>query len=223
MLVSTIIGSLLFAFIVFSSPASVHGISTKDTDLSTKISVRRCPQQHPLLLMGRGGATIELEEDDDEYEEEDESDDEIVKPDPKLTKSTKKSITKTKKKMKSSTKEAISQKLKKSAKLKMESSTKEAISKKLKKAAKKKRGGSLFKKIPYIIRASLNPVTLLAMTRAYFGSLFNLNFLKKDESQDLRSAMDEKAKKKPIEGRKRKRQFKPGQAKTLSDLPVLSA
>jgi len=98
MLVSTIIGSLLFAFIVFSSPASVHGISIKDTDLSTKISVRRFPQQHPLLLMGRGGATIELEEDDDEYEEEDESDDEIVKPDPKLTKSTKKSITKTKKK-----------------------------------------------------------------------------------------------------------------------------
>ena len=44
-------------------------------------------------------------------------------------------------------------------------------------ALKTKKSGGLFKSIPYIIRASLNPFTLIAMTKAYFESLFNLNYL----------------------------------------------
>jgi len=47
-----------------------------------------------------------------------------------------------------------------------------------------------------------------------------------DASQTLRSALQEKAKKadpKGGSGRKGKRMMRPGQAKTLSDLPQLSA
>jgi hypothetical protein len=48
--------------------------------------------------------------------------------------------------------------------------------------------------------------------------------MKKDSSQNLRSAMEDKAKKAGGGSpRKGKRQMRPGQAKTLSDLPQLSA
>jgi hypothetical protein len=61
------------------------------------------------------------------------------------------------------------------------------------------------------------------MTKAYFASLFNLDYLAEDSSQDLRSALEEKAKKSgSAGGRKGKRMMKPGQAKTLSDLPQLN-
>ena len=49
----------------------------------------------------------------------------------------------------------------------------------------------------------------------------------KEQSQTLRSALNEKARKAPSSGgsgsTKPKRKMKPGQAKTLSDLPQLSA
>mmetsp|Transcript_27009 Transcript_27009/g.55339 ORF Transcript_27009/g.55339 Transcript_27009/m.55339 type:complete len:80 (-) Transcript_27009:470-709(-) len=51
-----------------------------------------------------------------------------------------------------------------------------------------------------------------------------LNFNEKEPSQNLRSALEEKARKQPGAGQsKPKRKMKPGQAKTLSDLPQLSA
>lgn len=154
-------------------------------------------------LILRGGATIEdmeYESDMDMTDEEEED----HKFDPLLTKSAMKSISK--------------------AKVKKATLTKQTMSAKLK-VKKKSRGGILKAlMVPYIIRASLNPVTLFSMTKAYFASLFNLNFLEKDESIELRSAKEEKAKKSPSSGgRKGKRQMKPGQAKTLSDLPQLSA
>lgn len=90
-----------------------------------------------------------------------------------------------------------------------------------------KRGGlKVFKKVPYIVRVCFNPVTLVTMTKSYFASLFNINYLEEDASQTLRSALQEKAKKadpKGGSGRKGKRMMRPGQAKTLSDLPQLSA
>lgn len=50
-----------------------------------------------------------------------------------------------------------------------------------------------------------------------------LTFFPQDESQYLRSALEEKAKKSGGTGGARgKRKMKPGQAKTLSDLPQLS-
>lgn len=86
-----------------------------------------------------------------------------------------------------------------------------------------KRKKSLSDRIPYIIRASLNPVTLFAMTKAYFASLFNLEYGRTEEpSQDLRSALEAKAKKAAGGGNRGKRKMKPGQAKTIGDLPALN-
>lgn len=48
----------------------------------------------------------------------------------------------------------------------------------------------------------------------------------KEQSQTLRSALEDKARKQPSSGSsggRPKRKMKPGQAKTLSDLPQLSA
>ena len=82
-------------------------------------------------------------------------------------------------------------------------------------------------KIPYIIRACLNPFTVIAMTKAYWQSLFNIKFMEEESAQPLRSALEEKAKKAGgstgLGGRGGKRRYKPGQAKTLADLPQLSA
>lgn len=99
-------------------------------------------------------------------------------------------------------------------------------SKPIKISKTKKRRKSILKmlRVPYIIRASLNPFTVFTMTRLYFASLFDINFMDEDSAKGLRSALEEKAKKDATSGgRKRKRVMKPGQAKTLSDLPVLSA
>eukprot|EP00536_Pseudo-nitzschia_multiseries_P007213 jgi/Psemu1/304713/fgenesh1_kg.166_\ len=93
----------------------------------------------------------------------------------------------------------------------------------------KKTKSSLMKffRIPYIIKACLNPAVLYQMTVGYWKSLYNINYMSDkgaDSSQDLRSALEQKARyggggKKPSRG---KRKMKPGQAKTLSDLPQLN-
>jgi hypothetical protein len=94
-------------------------------------------------------------------------------------------------------------------------------------ATKKKKGSSsvVFFRVPYIVRASLNPWTVWKMTVAYWASLFNLDYLKPDASsgQNLRSALEEKAKYDGSGGKKKgRRTMKRGQAKTLSDLPRLN-
>lgn len=104
---------------------------------------------------------------------------------------------------------------------------KEAFAKKLTEekapAVKKKRNGirSLIR-LPYIIRASLNPFTVFAMVTAYWQSLSNLEFGKQEASQELRSALEVKARN-DTGSKKGKRKMKRGQAKTLSDLPALSS
>jgi len=123
-------------------------------------------------------------------------------------------------KLKSSLEKKLNQKSKRIVNVAMEKSKPIKISK------TKKRRKSILKmlRVPYIIRASLNPFTVFTMTRLYFASLFDINFMDEDSAKGLRSAMEEKAKKDATSGgRKRKRVMKPGQAKTLSDLPVLSA
>ena len=84
-------------------------------------------------------------------------------------------------------------------------------------------------KLPYIVRALLNPWTAWAMTRTYWASLFQVNYVQErlqSQAQGLRSALEEKAKRNsggpPPKGR-RKKTMKRGQAKTLSDLPQLSS
>lgn len=145
-------------------------------------------------------------DDDDDYQESDEEEKEIEQEIEKLSASAKKVIEKSKDKKKAKIKQTVSESLK--------------VSKK-----KKSSGTSVLKKIPYILRAFMNPFTVFAMTKGYFASLFNIDYLQQDISQSLRSALQEKAKSSPPGGggAKKARKMKPGQAKTLSDLPQLSA
>jgi hypothetical protein len=70
------------------------------------------------------------------------------------------------------------------SKAKQTANVKKVMSAELKAAPSKKRASSsshnLLKllHVPYIVRATINPITLFRMTRAYFASLFNLNYLK---------------------------------------------
>jgi len=152
---------------------------------------------------------IEIESSDeevDESEEEEEEEDE-VELDPKLAKATQQKAATIKTKM---VKESIA----------------EAVASKpqTKTATKKKSSSSLLKMfyIPYIIKACLNPFTFIQMTKAYWSSLIRLDYLesKKDTSQDLRSALQDKAKKSggssSSTSSRGKRKFKPGQAKVRS-------
>jgi hypothetical protein len=111
-----------------------------------------------LVLRGGGDIALEVDEDSDEIEdlddedneEEDEVDEEEEEElDPVLTKSTLKSRTKVHAKKATETKQAVSAKLK---------------------TKTKKRGGGLLKvlRVPYIIRACLNPVTLFTMVSSFF-------------------------------------------------------
>ncbi|GFH43857.1 hypothetical protein CTEN210_00330 [Chaetoceros tenuissimus] len=109
---------------------------------------------------------------------------------------------------------------------KLSSSAKKALEKAQTKKAKKStktvsKAMSSGIRIPYLFKVMLNPFTILTMIRGYFASLFNIDYLQEDVSQTLRSALQEKAK--STGGAKRQRKMKPGQAKTLSDLPQLSA
>jgi len=212
-------------------------------------------EQTLVLSLLRGGASTKLGDEDeevdlddssedveeDETEDEEEESDKVAqkKADMKMSASAVKAAEKSKAKQRADVKSAVNEGL---AEVKAEVKT----------VTKKKSSRRGFR-IPYIIRAALNPLTLFAMTKAYFGSLFNLDYLEKvryvsgicpllvfhvailthfdpnhctftiqDSSQDLRSALEEKAKRSGGGGGKGKRRMKPGQAKTLSDLPQLS-
>jgi len=148
----------------------------------------------------RGGGS-DYDSEYDEYDEESDVED------TKLSASAVKALKKAQAKKKAHAKKTVSASLKTKAK-----------------AAPKKSSGSggIFKKIPYIVRALMNPFTVFAMTKGYFASLVNIDYLQEDVSQNLRSALQEKAKSAPASA-KRQRKMKPGQSKTLSDLPQLSA
>lgn len=184
----------------------------------------------------RGGATaVDEDGNDSEYDDLDSSDEE-EEFDPVLTKSALTAASKTKVKAVAVAKKAVSATLLATA------------------PKPRKIKSSILKRlmVPYIIRACLNPLTFIRMTRGYWASLVNLNYLQQvrsvshfdvgllrdlaslsnllsfsfysqDSSQNLRSALEEKAKKGGASGAtKGKRKMKPGQAKTLSDLPQLN-
>eukprot|EP00934_Nitzschia_sp_Nitz4_P004889 Nitzschia sp. Nitz4//scaffold96_size78090//58750//60890//NITZ4_005502-RA/size78090-processed-gene-0.32-mRNA-1//1//CDS//3329560597//4879//frame0 len=148
----------------------------------------------------KGGAVLEEEDVDEEIEESDEDEEEeIEEEETPLVKSTQKASSKSKvKELKATLQEAIA-------------SNSGVINKVFAR-------GSLWKKfkLPYILTALLNPLTVAKMTRAYFASLFDLDYLedKVDASQDLRSALEAKAKATSGgRGSQGKKKFKPGQAK----------
>jgi len=164
-------------------------------------------------LQLRGGA-FDDEYDDDEYDSE--YDSEVDTPPPVIKTSRKSKLAAS----------AVSASAKKSTQRTVASKSKvNAAIAKSSPVVTKKKGRNLYKRtVPYIIRACLNPFTLVAMTKSYFASLFDINYLQEDSSQNLRSALEEKARTDAAGGsNKPKRKFKPGQAKTLSDLPQLSA
>eukprot|EP00551_Chaetoceros_affinis_P003151 CAMPEP_0203640000 /NCGR_PEP_ID=MMETSP0088-20131115/5612_1 /ASSEMBLY_ACC=CAM_ASM_001087 /TAXON_ID=426623 /ORGANISM="Chaetoceros affinis, Strain CCMP159" /LENGTH=245 /DNA_ID=CAMNT_0050495059 /DNA_START=211 /DNA_END=948 /DNA_ORIENTATION=- len=178
------------------------------------------------FLTPRGGGSVDVDDDSEydfdeseEVEEEEEEETVQVKATKLSSSAVKASQKATSKKVKASKKivnESLGGGTKKKAKKTSTTSSTSTVSKK----AKKK-----LIYIPYIIKALLNPFTVFSMTKGYFASLFNIDYLQQDTSQTLRSALQEKAKKesggpkRPSRGRK----MRPGQAKTLSDLPQLSA
>merc|ERR1712238_48280 len=110
----------------------------------------------------------------------------------------------------------------KKTKRKKTSATKKTLDAELAKSRPKRtKKSSIMTRIPYIVRACANPFTVFSMTRSYFASLFDIHYLEKDSSKHF--VVQEKAKKESSSGRKQERKMRPGQAKTLSDLPQLSA
>jgi hypothetical protein len=111
-------------------------------------------------LAVRGGATLAMEEEtDDEEEFEDEEEEEEMELDASLAASALKSTTKTKA---SSSKSAA---------------VKKTMSAKLATKKPKKKGSLLkFLHVPYIVRACLNPFTVLSMTKHFWLSLVNLEY-----------------------------------------------
>mmetsp|Transcript_19514 Transcript_19514/g.35387 ORF Transcript_19514/g.35387 Transcript_19514/m.35387 type:complete len:212 (-) Transcript_19514:1887-2522(-) len=206
--------SMLAAVSLLLMPPGLEAASPGRIQIATPFK-NTLPSRQPWIVVPRGGSDdsdqdnsdeydseemeedILIEDDEDEYDDETEEEEDIV-----MVKSAVKASEKAKAKKTAAVKETVNAKL----------------------SAKKAKKPSLVKRyVPYIVRASLSPLTLLAMTKAYFASLFNLDYLAEDSSQDLRSALEEKAKKSgSAGGRKGKRMMKPGQAKTLSDLPQLN-
>ena len=207
------------------SAVSVHGRSVPRSAVS--IPSRRAIQPTPAVaFLPRGGATLAADdgydsEEYDEYEEELEDEEEAA--------AALAAAAKAKAMRKAAKKAALSASTVKAAAKVKSKKSKDAVNVKLSATSARSSSSSRspLLKIPYIIRACLNPFTVIAMTKAYWQSLFNIKFMEEESAQPLRSALEEKAKKAGgstgLGGRGGKRRYKPGQAKTLADLPQLSA
>ena len=209
------------------SVVSVHGRSVPRSAVS--IPSRRAIQSTPAVaFLPRGGATLAADdeydsEEYDEYEEESEDEEEAA--------AALAAAAKAKAMRKAAKKAALSASTVKAAAKVKSKKSKDAVNVKLAATSSRSSSSSSSRspllKIPYIIRACLNPFTVIAMTKAYWQSLFNIKFMEEESAQPLRSALEEKAKKAGgstgLGGRGGKRRYKPGQAKTLADLPQLSA
>lgn len=126
------------------------------------------------FLVFRGGAASD-EYDSDEYDSEYDSDEEEEEP---IVTKAKKLATSTKS---ATQKKALKQTAVKTAALKSKVSVAMASSSSSSKPVAKKKG--VYKRfVPYIVRACLNPFTLVAMTKAYFVSLMDINYLNKEVS-----------------------------------------
>lgn len=126
------------------------------------------------LLVFRGGAADEYDSDeyDSEYDSDEEEEEPIVTKAKKLATSTKSATQK----------KALKQTAVKNAALKSKVSVAMASSASSSKTVAKKKG--IYKRfVPYIVRACLNPFTLVAMTKAYFVSLMDINYLNKEVSR----------------------------------------
>jgi len=184
------------AFVVYLSTLCLFSIEARTLTGGSSVSFVRPSRRPPLVV--RGGAAAVVDEMSDiessDYDESESEEEEV------LVKAAKATVAKAAKKAVASGLAASKPKKKKSSGLK------------------------LFR-LPYIVGVVLNPFTLIAMTKGYWASLFNLDYLNKEEdsSANLRNALQAKAKKGGGSNSGRgKRKMRPGQAKTLSDLPALN-
>lgn len=220
--VGTRSAGMILLFFLLSTATTLVLSKPSFVTLSNKITIHNydlIQHKESILLLHKfrgGGSDVDVdssEEDDSDEDFEDDSEELEEEEESTLTQATKKSLKKKKQQAQKQIKETVSASLASSA-------MKE--SKKKKKQTLSKTQLSSFK-IPYILKALLNPFTVIAMTKGYFASLFNIDYLQEDVSQTLRSALQEKAKHDPSGGRRKfTKKFKPGQAKTLSDLPQLN-
>ena len=187
------------------------------------------------VAVGATAPSVDEEEDEEEVEELENKKSisaeaaAATKIDTKLATAALKSVTKTKEKIVQQNtailKQAVQSKL---------STTPQTTTKK----TKTNRSSSVLqvykRVVPYIVRAAMNPFTFIAMTKSYWASLFNLNYLHEQQSMNnesgntmLRTAMEEQEKRKvslPSSNRQsKKKTMKRGHAKTLNDLPKLSS
>lgn len=209
--------------LVLSKPSFVN-LSNKMNIKNNHYGIQQKKESYLMLQTLRGGSEsdveadasdddtdVALEENDSESDDEEEQEEE----ESALIQATKQSLKKKKQQTQKQIKDTVSASL-------ASSSIQEKKKNKKKKQASSTKQLSSFK-IPYILKALLNPFTVIAMTKGYFASLFNIDYLQEDVSQSLRSALQEKAKHDPSGGRRKfTKKFKPGQAKTLSDLPQLN-
>ena len=139
-----------------SSFANLHRITSSSQNI------------HQLKNIPRGGDSEEYdseEYDSDEYDSEEEEEEPIV--------------TKTKK-LASSTKNVVQSKKRKEVKSKVKVALSSSATKSKSVSSRSNSGsGGIYKRyVPYIIRAVLNPFVLMRMTKSYFVSLCDINYLK---------------------------------------------
>jgi hypothetical protein len=209
------------------SVVSVNGRAVPRSVVSVP-PARQQPQrsiQSTVAFLPRGGATLAADDeyDSEEYDEYDEESEDEEEAAAALAAAAKAKAVK-----KAAKKAALSASTVKAAAKAKSKKSKDAVNVKLAAtSARSSSSRSPLLKIPYIFRAFLNPFTVIAMTKAYWQSLFNIKFMEEEAAQPLRSALEEKAKRAGgstgLGGRGGKRRYKPGQAKTLADLPQLSA
>ena len=153
--------SVIFILVLLATVAlSTHAFRPiQSISTSTLCKYKNAPYSSQSILYSiRGGDDDTDSEDLDDYDESDEEEKEIEEEIEKLSASAKKVIEKSKEKKKARIKQTVSESLK--------------VSKK-----KRSSGTSVLKKIPYILRAFMNPFTVFAMTKGYFASLFNIDYL----------------------------------------------
>ena len=165
------VASLLVAAFLLFLPFMEAAVPSQSAPLGLSTRLNMPHVRQPWILVPRGGSDddsdeygsdeeveedIIIEDNEDDYDSEEEEEEDTV-----MVKSAVKAVEKAKGKQTETAKEAVNAKL----------------------LVKKSKKPSLVKRyVPYIVRACMTPATLIAMTKAYFASLFNLNYLAEVES-----------------------------------------
>ena len=167
-----VLATIVVASVPSHSSSSFAGLHRIQHRHSTTSNIQHHNTNIHKILQVRGGGN-----DDDEYDSE--YDSEEVEEEPIVTKT---------KRLSSSTKQKVQRAKSAQVKSKVKVAMMSSSSAKSSASAGKQNSRSLYKRfVPYIIRACINPFTLLAMTKSYFVSLCDINYLKEVRSCSLLS------------------------------------